>query len=210
MRISHSAIEECSRNPGAWVTAKINPFGGGPRTGYNGVVKLAIYRFHDTSDRNQAKQHLLNLLPRFGLSNSASVRRSCEKLESYIDWFEREMPVVAARKLRLELDIGHDWVLGGEVGRVDLELAEGGYRGILLGTAALEWHSERRMPLIQRGLAERLQRNEEDVAVGFQDVDGSNLVTHRYSAAEIDAAYHSATRLAAQLSSEWRRQTAGP
>ncbi len=203
LRISHAEIEACRSNVARWVAARLNQ-SAGPRAGYAGMTKLAIYKYHSTGDAEVARAHLRALLGRFG---SEGKKLGAEaQLDAYIDWAERDGVIVADRKVRLEFDLGSGVLLGGEVSRVDVDIT-GGYSAVLLGTPAHAWRTELRMPLLQRAVARHFDRNEAEVAVGVQDLDGSGLQTVQFSRAEINAAEATVRLLAGQLASEWGRQS---
>ena len=203
MRISHSELEACRRDVSRWVAAKLNP-AAGPRAGYAGMTKLAIYKFHATGDADTARDHLRALLGRFG---DTGKKLSAEyQLDAYIDWAEREGLIVADRKVRLGFDLGSGLLLGGEVSRVDVDL-QGGYRAVLLGACDPDWRDELRTPLLQRAVARHFAREEGEVSIGVQELDGGDLQTVRYSEAEIDAAEARARIVAAQLAREFERQS---
>lgn len=167
------------------------------------MTKLAIYRYHATGDADMARGHLRALLGRFG---DLGKKLSAEyQLDSYIEWAEREALIVADRKVRLEFDLGSEVLLGGEVSRVDVVLA-GGYRAVLLGSFDEGWRDELRTPLLQRAVARHFARNEGEVSVGVQALDGSDLQAVQYTESEIDAAEVQARALAAQLAREFERQ----
>ena len=204
MRISHSELEACRTNPAEWAANKLRPrrF---IRAGYNHVTRLAIYKYHQANDSTAAVLHLRSLLDRFNLSNIAR-GEDCERdLESYIDWAESGTLIVAARKVRVSLDIGTGWTLGGEISRVDLLPETGGYRGILLHANTLGWQEQLRMPLLQRALGGTFRRNEAEFQIGVQSLDGRELETNIFSKVEIDRAETAARELARVLEHEYRR-----
>lgn len=203
MRISHGELEACRRDVARWVAAKLNA-GAGPRAGYAGMTKLAIYKYHATGDADAAREHLRALLGRF--ANEGKKLGAEYQLDAYIEWAEREGLIVADRKVRLEFDLGSGILLGGEVSRVDIDLA-GGYRAVLLGAPDPDWRTELRTPLLQRAVARHFDRDEAEVTVGVQDLDGSSLQAVQFSRVEIDAAEVGARSVAIRLTMEWGRQT---
>jgi hypothetical protein len=91
--------------------------------------------------------------------------------------------------------------MGGEVSRVDVIVADDGYRGILLSDADdPQWQDQLRMPLLQRAIARKFERDEKDVVVGVQRLDGSDLQTHYYGARSIRDAEGEARTLAETIS----------
>jgi hypothetical protein len=186
------------------VRTKLSPSSGGPRPGFAGVTKLAIYRYHGSGSADAAREHLRTLLARF---RSEFMKAEAEaNLDAYIGWCLREIPAVAARKARLNFDLGSGVILGGEVSRVDVDIASGGYRAVLLGDAPAGWQRELRVPLIQRAIGRGFNRDERDVRVGFQRLDGSNLEVVRFATAELDAAERLARELARVIAREWLAQ----
>lgn len=206
MKISHIELEKCLLNPRSWVTQKIAPPRGGPRTGYDGATKLAIYKFHATASASHAQRHLTHLLSGFGLTNTSLANRARASLDSYIEWCILESPIVSNWKLRLAFNLGHNFELGGEISRIDVNIESRGYKGVLLGGRPADWRRQLRFPLIQRALAEKLQRPEAEISVGFQNIDGTQLDTISFSRAVLEEAEDRARRLALILSGEWRRQ----
>lgn len=185
---------------------KIAPPRGGPRTGYDAATKLAIYKFHATASTPHAQRHLTHLLSRFGLTNANLANRAMANLDSYIDWCILESPVVSNWKLRLAFDLGHNFELGGEISRIDVNIESHGYNGVLLGGRPTDWRRQLRFPLIQRALAEKLQRPEAEISVGFQNIDGTQLEIISFPRAALEEAEGRARGLALTLSDEWRRQ----
>ncbi|MDQ2668800.1 MAG: hypothetical protein M3Z05_22795 [Gemmatimonadota bacterium] len=168
------------------------------------MTKLAIYKYHATGDADAARQHLRNLLGRFG---DTGKKLSAEyELDTYIAWAERNDLIVADRKVRIEYDLGSGVLLGGEVSRVDVDVVGGGYRAILLGAHDPDWGAELRTPLLQRAVAQHFDRNESEVMVGVQSLDGTALETLWFTTAEIDEADVQARALAILLAAEWARQ----
>lgn len=204
MRISVAELEVCSQDIAGWVRTKLNPAGGGPRLGYAGAVKLAIYSFHKSGNETAARAHLRDLLDRF--QGSFQKAAAEQEFESYLRWYTAQRPIVASHRVRLGLSLGSGIILGGEVSRVDVDVTSGGYRAVQLGTPRAGWRSELRMPLIQLGIADRYQREAAEVRVGFHHLDGSNLSLVSFSEAELQAAERSARGVAQRVAAEWARQ----
>jgi hypothetical protein len=206
MKISHVELEKCVLNPRSWVAQRISPPPGGPRTGYDGATKLAIYKFHGTASGSQAQHHLSQLLSRLRLTNTILTNRAMANLDSYIEWCVRHSPVVSGWKLRLDYDLGNNFALGGEISRIDVDIGSGGYRGVLLGNRPTDWRRQLRVPLIQRALAAKLQRPESEISVGFQNIDGTQLELISFPRVVLNEAEDRTRRLTSILSNEWRRQ----
>jgi hypothetical protein len=77
-----------------------------------------------------------------------------------------------------------------------------GYRAVLLDRVREGWEQELRMPLIQRIVATTYGRPEDEFAVGYQELDASNLQTISYSVSQIDAAEETARQLAVRVMTE--------
>ena len=206
MKISHIEFEKCLSNPRSWVAQRISPPPGGPRTGYDGVTKLAIYKWHATGSASQTRRHLTRLLQTYRLTNANLANRATANLESYIEWCNHESPAVSNWKFRLTFNLGHNFELGGEVSRIDVVIESGGYKGVLLGDRPPGWRHQLRFPLIQRALADQLQRRESEISVGFQNIDGTQLELISFPRLMLDEAEDRARQLAKTLSNEWRRQ----
>ena len=197
-------LEFCSQDVVGWVRSKLSPAGGGPRLGYAGAVKLAIYFFHKSGNETGARAHLRDLLARF--QGSSQKAAAVQEFESYLRWYTGQRPIVASHRVRLEFSLGSGIILGGEVSRVDVDVTSSGYRAIQLGTPRAGWRSELRMPLIQLGIADKYQREAAEVRVGFQNLDGSNLSLVSFSEPELQAAERSARAVAERVAAEWARQ----
>ena len=208
MKISVAELEQCRQDVAGWVRARLHPTGGGPRPGYAGAVKLAIYKFHKTGNETAAKAHLRDLLERF--QNDVQKTAAERDFAAYIRWYRSDQPIVASHRVRLGYPLGGGIVLGGEVSRVDVDVVQGGYRAVLLGTPRANWRSEIRLPLVQLGIADRFQRGASEVRVGVQHLDGSSLSLVSFSAAELQAAEQGARDLARRVAAEWSRQGGGP
>jgi len=171
------------------------------RIGYSGAIKLAINDFHKHDRLPDAIQYLQALLAKLKLTNPQRTLDAEYTLQGYTEWFASERPIVAASKARIELDLGNKIILGGEVSRVDVTVADDGYRGVLLSDADdPQWMDRLRMPLLQRALARKFERDERDVVVGVQRLDGSGLMTHYYSPRSIKGAEVEARTLAQTIS----------
>jgi hypothetical protein len=108
--------------------------------------------------------------------------------------------------MRLNFNLGHNFELGGEVSRIDVDIDSDGYNGVLLGERPTDWRLQLRFPLIQRALANQLQRPESEISVGFQSIDGAQLELLSFPRMILDEAEGRARQLAITLSNEWRRQ----
>ena len=106
----------------------------------------------------------------------------------------------------LNFNLGHNFELGGEISRIDVDIESGGYKGVLLGDRPVDWRRQLRFPLIQRALADKLQRPEAEISVGFQNIDATQLDIISFPRVILDEAEDRARKLALTVSNEWRRQ----
>lgn len=205
MKISHLQLEACRANPRQWTAARLGRSGDGFRTfGYNQAVKFAIYKFHGGSSAGEAKDYLADKLKRF--SNVSRIHYCEATLDAYLDWAGTNSIIVADCKIRLDLSLGHDVALGGEISRIDVVPDEGVYRAVIIGDRAAEWRQELRFPLIQLEIARRYARPIPSIRVGFQEMDGSNLVVARYTAQQIGEAVREAAAVSRKVHLEVLRQ----
>jgi hypothetical protein len=126
------------------------------------------------------------------------------RFDAYVDWAFVSDIVVADVRVGIELDLGSEVILGGQVARVDI--TADGYRGVLLGKFNHDWQHELRLPLIQRAMASKYDRAESAFAIARQELDGTNLETLQFSTAEIDAAEQTAQNLASTIRAEFAAQ----
>jgi hypothetical protein len=181
--------------------------GGGPRTGYDGAIKLAIYKFHKILDPVEARRYLERAFRSYRLTSASRMTQAISILNIYIGWYERASPVVVGSKLILDYDLGSGWRLGGEISRADLDPRTGRYNCVILGKAPLNWRQQIRMPLIQRALAHKVVRPETDVSVGFQNLDGTSIELVSFPLRKLDEAEEAARELIRDVAQEWRRQS---
>ena len=187
MRISHAELEECIRDPAAWVAAKFDTSKkGGPRGGYDLCLREGIFRFHKTGDSINARGHIEQTVVKRNLVNRLRIEDILERFDAYVYWFNNSGVIVADHRARLNFDLGSGLILGGTVSRLDV--TSDGYRAILLTKIRPGWQEELRMRLIQRAMARKYGRPEAEVAVGYQELDASNIETALYSKEELDEA----------------------
>ncbi len=130
----------------------------------------------------------------------SSGRRRLYEFDTYIQWYESSGVIVADHRSRLDLDLENGLILGGTVSRLDI--TNDGYRAILLGSRKPTWQQETRMPLIQRTMAAKYERPEDEVSVGYQNLDGSDLEVVVYSQTTLNEAENIARQLASIVSIE--------
>jgi len=99
------------------------------------------------------------------------------------------------------LDIGHGNSLTGEISRMDI-CRDSGYRGILLGPIQADWDSQLRMPLIQLGLSQIYQRDQSEIEIGVQELDGSGISTRSYDQNQIDRAFEQVVEISKRVYEE--------
>jgi hypothetical protein len=102
--------------------------------------------------------------------------------------------------VRLNYPLVSGVLLGGEMSRIDVDVAADQYHSILLGPEPGDWPQGLRFPLLQRVVARELDRDERLVRVGIQEIDGSGLrFAGPFSPATIDDAEREARRLARRV-----------
>jgi len=208
-KIRHGELEACLADPVEWVARKLAARGA-PRTGYDRVTKLAIYKYHSVVSLPVARQYLAGLLSSYDL-NSASRASQCEeRLEQYVAWFEAERPLVAKCRHNMFFEISNGWFISGEVSRIDYLGARYDYRGILLESSPSAWIGDLRMPLLQRALANSFRRREEEFCVGLQSLDGALLDVKSFTLAEIEDAMATVSGLVETVAEAWEEQQSGP
>ena len=79
---------------------------------------------------------------------------------------------------------------------------DSGYRGILLGPIPADWDSQLRMPLIQYGLSQIYQRDQSEIEVGVQELDGSGISTRSYDQNQIDRAFEQVVEISKRVYEE--------
>jgi len=193
-RISHRELEELRNDLNSWV-AKQKGDKGFMRGGYSQGVKLAINYFHKTQSFEEAYLYMIKYLDKSKLNNLSRRQEAENELASYCNWNKTDSAIMIERRPNIALKLSNEIILGGQVSRIDMDPENGKCRGILLSNFADNWRHELRMPLIQKAIAVRLQRDETDVMVGVQHVSGTSLQTHFYSSSEIAAAYSEASHL---------------
>src|SRR5687768_8255349 len=102
MKISHTQLEQCRKNPAAWVAGGA---GGRATFGYNAAVKLAIFHFHKTGSHKKAQDQLEGYLKNFVDAERRQWAR--DTLDNYVLWSSGSGLLVADTKPRISLPLGH-------------------------------------------------------------------------------------------------------
>lgn len=198
IRISHAEFADAQRDFAAWWRLKQAPPAAGRSLGYAQAVKLAIYKYHSLQSNRSASLAHFDQLVAARLTNAQRIAQARLQLQAYIEWAEHSGVVVADHRVRLNLTLEVDVMLGGEVSRIDLEPS--GYRAVLLmARVPARWQQETRMPLIQLAVADKYQRSPNDVSVGVQLLDGTALTVANFEADARNAALESAVAIARQV-----------
>jgi hypothetical protein len=184
MRISHTELEICLRNPSNWYVSARTASSHGYKMGYERALRLTIFHYHKTS-ATDAREYLDRIVKKHNFKNAARVTEIENNLESYIQWAESESLKVADTQIKITLPLGF-LELRGQVSRIDVTAI--GYRAVLLGQAPPNWQQQTRMPLIQAAIGAMYGRPPGKIAVGFQELDGSGLQTVVYNRRQISAA----------------------
>jgi hypothetical protein len=177
-------IDSCLANPRQWYTSTSSAASHPYKMSYSRALQLAILQYHRVSQR-VAQQYLDNLIKRHHFKDVRRVTKMESDLLSYIRWATSERVKMVDFKVNISLPSGF-LELRGEIGRVDITAT--GYRAVLFGRPAANWRQQLRMPLIQVAIGQMYGRPTEDVEVGFQELDGSNLQTIIFTAAQTTSA----------------------
>jgi hypothetical protein len=132
------------------------------------MTVMAIYHYHKTGDPEAALRCLPALATKYKLSNASRLESEEEKLTGYLSWAQSAFPIVVKTKINVRVALVGELFLAGEVSRLDIDLASGGYRAVLLTDKADEWKNELRMPMLQAAVASSFKREVAEVAVGIQ------------------------------------------
>ncbi len=195
MRISHTALDACLRNPRQWYTSTrildSHPY----KMGYERALRLSTYHYHRTS-AGKARAYLTELIKKHDFKNAKKVGDLEDDLESYILWANSDKVKSAGVQVRISLPLGF-LELRGEVSRVDV--TPSGYRAVLLGNSPPKWRGQLRMPLIQSAVSLIYGRPEVEIEVGFQKPDGTNLETVSFDQSQLTAARKGFRKLGAVI-----------
>jgi len=200
MLLPHRELEQVRKDMRGWLRAQ--RAGRFQRPGYVHITRMAIYHFHRTDSLAGTLKYLREQLDARDLKNTVQRSEAERNLRRYVRWVRSSKPAVikCQERIRLRLDAGAQ--LSGEIPRLDAVVESDGYAGVLVGYGPPGWETELRMPLIQRALASSLERDEELVAVGVQNLDGNGLVLKTFGRREIDAAQREARELVATAMSQ--------
>ena len=201
MRITHKQLETCRKDPIGWVADNISSQGSSIfLRNFDQCLEQAVFQFHKTRQADLSKVYLENRMKSAKFSDVEIFEDTRMKLNSYIAWFVNSGVTVAGGRFLLSMDLGSDITLGGFIGRIDL--TQNGYRAILLENIMPAWDEDLRMPLIQIGIAKAFGRPINEVSVGIQELDASNLVVCCFKPEELATASHVAQYLSNQISRE--------
>lgn len=196
MKISHTELELCRKSPRVWLQEKLKKPTQYFRIGYNRVLLLSIYNFHKTKQASVARQYLMDLIQTQEFKDPDRIDEIELSFEAYVRWCDTESVAVADSRVRVKLETEY-LSLVGEVSRVDVTADS--YRALLLGPPQPNWRKQLRMPLLQIAISERFSRPINEVSVGVQQLDGSDLQVHSYSTASLNRAKVQFKRLARSL-----------
>jgi len=195
MRISHSQLEECLVNPARWYQTSLIAEGHPYPMGYERALRLSVFHFHK-SNAGEARRYLDRLIRKHKLSNAKRVSQIETDLDRYFAWAAKEALRVADTNVNLAFQLGF-LELRGKVGRIDITGT--GYRAVLFASAPQDWERQLRMPLIQAATASIYMRPAEKFEVGFQQLNGANLVAKIYTSKDVELAEARFRRLGAVL-----------
>ena len=198
MRISHREIIELRADLKGWVAKKKTAAKGFMRAGYAQATRLGIYKYHRVGNLSVAQSHLSGLMDRLELVDQARRDRAEDDLKAYHSWWRKAGRIYVQDRLRLGMILPGNFILGGDVPRIDFDSSNETYHGVLLGTADPNWKADLRTPILQAAIANRLSRDVDDIRVGVQSLDGSGLDLMQYSAKQVQRALDELERLLSQ------------
>jgi hypothetical protein len=172
MKIPHKHLEWARRDPAAYATFREdNPSGRDSRGGpsFYGFWRIAAFHYHKLAgDREAAVSHYMELVKKNFLDNQKNQKKLDEHVEylnNYFDDFERLNSFPSETRKRIDVDVGFNIHVIGEVPRIDIVLA-GGFAAYFFEKKESDWQSELRYPFLQHHLSKSLGCRTEDVAVG--------------------------------------------
>ena len=196
MKISQSELEGCLKQPRSWLREKLSTPAHPFKTGYNRALLLSIFNYHKTGQAIVARQYLRDIVQRHQFKDLTRIDEIEVAFEAYVGWCERENLAVADSHVLIRFDSGY-LTLVGEVSRVDV--TRDNYRAVLLGPIPSNWERQLRMPLIQKAISEKFARPVREVAVGVQELDGTDLQVRSYTTAALARAERRFNDLAGRL-----------
>jgi hypothetical protein len=199
VRLSHTELAGCLADPRGWWAMKRRATGA--RTlGYDQILKLGILRLHKEpgTTPEEARQYISTILDRQPkLRDEPRKEDVLRRFGTYVEWYLDAGVIVGGIRIRIAVEASPSLTLSGEVSRVDV--VDEGYRGVLLGRHSAEWKAEVRMPLLQSGLADALERPVGEVGIGVQNLDGGGLQSTRFGSRAIAQAQKRLRELAKTL-----------
>jgi hypothetical protein len=166
VNISHGVLEDVRRDPGRLR----RPVEREPRSFSRArALQYAIYRYHDRG-LAAAHTHLATTYHK-NFKRPAGLRVLQAQLQLYHERFSSTGNVVLQRNLRLKHKLPGDHWLVGEIPRIDVVPASGGFALWLFSPTRRVWRNDLRMPILQQWLADRLAAGADDVTVGFYFLD---------------------------------------
>ncbi len=196
MRLSHTRLEAAKNDPISFISTVSAPYAGtGPsRMQY---VILALKHYHE-SGLNRAIDYVEAAFNRRGFRLEHLDRyigyllKYDSVLQSHPDW---ELIVL---RDRINYEIIYNFVLSGEVGRVDLT-PRGYYVWLFSETTVLNWNQEFRMPILQAYYADEFGAPLGEVYVGRYSFSEGLYESEHYSNIQVNDALNELRQLGVQL-----------
>jgi hypothetical protein len=205
MRLALGAIEEALANPAAFRARADAGDGGGFGYTYASALRNAIYRYHSTTDRNDAAEYLEE-----SIQNSTKLRSAQRRAETIdqLDWYIEQHTALGwptfDTRVRISVPVparaADSLTCTCEVGRIDM-VPTGGYAAWLLAsTVGPDWRNELRMPLLQGTLADvTLAVPSNEIQVGIYDLSARAVLSTTFAENVILAARRRFNRLVSDL-----------
>ena len=205
MKLALGKIEDALTNPAAF-RARADA-GDDDRRGYTyaSALRHAIYRYHNSMDRDDAVEYLEATIQNSQKLKSTHRRaETVDQLDWYIDqhtalaWptFDTRVRVRIPVPLRARASL----ICTGEVGRIDMVPAGGYAAWLFASNVSAAWQNELRFPLLQGVLAdETLAVPSDEIRVGLYDFSSRAVHSATYGAKDIASARGRFARLVTAL-----------
>lgn len=172
MKIPLKDIEWVRRDPSGYAAYREDKTSGQAsvrRPSFYGLWRIAAFHYHKLAgDREAAISHYIELVKKNLAENKKNQKKLDEHVEylnDYFDDFESLNSFPSETKKRIDVDVGSDIHVTGEIPRIDVVLA-GGFAAFFFEKKKIDWKAELRFPFLQHHLSELLGCEAEDVAMG--------------------------------------------
>jgi hypothetical protein len=210
MRINHKELEWARRKPqeyaGHLYSKQSKKSTGGGR-GFYSFWRLAVLHYHKlTGDREEAINYYTGLVKK-NLNDNAKNRKRLEQyvehLNDYFDDYERLSYCPFETRKRVNIDIGSDFSIVGEIPRLDVVSiggTAGGIAAYLFSKKQSDWTSELRFPLLQYYISKESGYALEETSIGMYCLESKRHQNVVFLHKRVDEAIEEARELADLIS----------